>query len=243
MNWEIEQAAYWDSIAVNYGDLYLDYWSECEDKQTQKWLASLIQEDTHSVLDLACGVGLGYDLFLGINEKIDYTGIDISEEMIARCSRRVSRAIDLHVGSMHDLSMFHSETFDCVVSLYTSFSFTNKPLVTLSEIHRVLKPRGKVFISVLNRWGLWRVCSLQLAKEARYKTRGTSMLQTDTPAKTFTRNELIHMFSNAGFSNIGIYGQGLLSGILQKKGAWEINKRLSTLFPNLCHTLNIIASK
>jgi ubiquinone/menaquinone biosynthesis C-methylase UbiE len=85
------------------------------------------------------------------------TGVDISEAMVERGSRRASEAdlagrVRFEVGDVGALP-FADEEFDGVVSTL-SLHHWPEPLRGLAEIHRVLKPGGEARIYDLAHW-LW----------------------------------------------------------------------------------------
>jgi len=103
-----------------------------------------------AVLDVGCGTG---DLTLQVYRRVSSSGlvagIDAAPEMVARArhkARRQHMAIDFRVEPVEKLS-FANQTFDAVVS---SLVFHHLPdtlkLQGLAEIHRVLKPGGRLLL-------------------------------------------------------------------------------------------------
>ena len=103
-----------------------------------------------AVLDVGCGTG---DLTLDIYRRVGSTGlvagIDAAPEMVARArqkARHRQMAIDFRVEPVEALS-FADQTFDVVVS---SLVFHHLPDTLkrqgLAEIHRVLKPGGRLLL-------------------------------------------------------------------------------------------------
>jgi 2-polyprenyl-3-methyl-5-hydroxy-6-metoxy-1,4-benzoquinol methylase len=105
------------------------------------------------VLDIACGSGYGSDLLAKQAEAV--CGVDISAEAInyAKSMYR-SEGLTFSVGSAEKLP-FGDNTFDVVVSFETiehlEADFVS---VFLSELVRVLKPGGKLFLSSPDNRGL-----------------------------------------------------------------------------------------
>lgn len=104
-----------------------------------------------SVLDVGCGVGRVSHL---LHERgFDVTGIDISEQLVAK-ARSLFSAIDFRVEDIRDTS-FDSDTFDYVVFSFYGLDYIlpeSERINALREIRRVLKPAGIVVFSSHNSW-------------------------------------------------------------------------------------------
>lgn len=79
-------------------------------------------------------------------EPENYDGLDISEKMITK-ARLKYPSYAFHLGDMADLP-FNDEQFHNVVSLFGSISYADPKV--FSEVHRVLKPKGKYFLMLYN---------------------------------------------------------------------------------------------
>lgn len=236
-NWRERQIAYWNLVAQEYDSLYQDRWSKAEDAQTVALLKRILPSTACDVLDLACGTGLGLEMCLALAQDVRYVGLDISPQMLARFKERYPH-VPAHVGVMSDLSRFSKESFDVVISLYTSFSYTDLPVTTLKEIHRVLRPGGRILISFLNRWSLRRLIKLRLGRLEEYRTRN-SHIRLSTPTITFSRIEVLKCLYRLGFHNLIGDGQGIFGGWFEKDFLWEPDISLARSFPDLCNIINI----
>lgn len=223
-------------MAQEYDSLYQNRWSKAEDEQTVALLKSILRDESCDVLDLACGTGLGLKMCLALS-NVRYVGLDISPQMLARFKEQYPY-VSAHLGVMSDLSEFSAESFDVVISLYTSFSYTDLPVTTLKEIYRVLRPGGRILISFLNRWSLRRLINLNLRRIEEYKTRNSRILLF-TPTLTFSRGEMLKCLHEVGFSNLLGVGQGIFGGWLEKEFLWKADISFAHLFPNLCNIINI----
>ena len=241
-DWDSEQVAYWNKIAKRYDRLYSNSWSKAEDEQTRQLLSQVINTNGCRILDLACGTGLGYDLCKSLINDFQYVGLDISRGMIEKLESKYPE-VSSRVGEMADLSYFSSDSFDVVMSLYTSFSFTDKPKQTLCEIHRVLKPGGSVFISCLNCWSFRRLFHGKWKRYENYRTRNSQALRSSVPAWTYSRRQLSKLFLDSGFSSTAVHGQSCLAGVIEHQLLWRCNLIVSQMLPDLCHTLNVVAVK
>jgi len=105
------------------------------------------------LLNLGCAHGPD---FLPFRQSFDLYGVDFSTEML-RFAQKYSRKFNLKVNlSLADVSHlpYHDETFDWAISVATYHHIKGEEErgVALSELRRVLKPGGEVFITVWNRW-------------------------------------------------------------------------------------------
>ena len=113
-------------------------------------LAEIKQSD--AVLDIGTGTGvvaLQAAKMLGAEGKIH--GIDLSEEMLATADAKAER---LGLGQRVEFSQMDAEEldfdaakFDVVVSLFALLHFPH-PLTALREIHRVMRPGGRLVVAV-----------------------------------------------------------------------------------------------
>ena len=95
------------------------------------------------LLDIACGSGLAVELAAA--RGADCAGIDASPRLVA-VARDRSPDADLRVGDMHALP-WDDDSFDVVTSFRGIWGTTPD---ALAEVHRVLRPGGRVGITV---WG------------------------------------------------------------------------------------------
>ena len=115
----------------------------------QRWKRRLLEladpQPSHHVLDLACGTG---DLTIGAAARgADVLGLDITPRMIelarmAGASAVTPGRLSWIVGDMAALPVA-AATYDCIT---TGYGLRNVPDLTgaIAEIHRVLKPGGRL---------------------------------------------------------------------------------------------------
>lgn len=96
------------------------------------------------VLDIGCGDG---SLLRFLSEKYycESYGVDISRNVIDGANSKISKGVKFMVGDHRDLSIFHNNTFDIVISLGVIEHFPEYSLA-LSEARRVLKQGGKLVL-------------------------------------------------------------------------------------------------
>jgi SAM-dependent methyltransferase/alkylhydroperoxidase family enzyme len=116
------------------------------------------------LLDIACGAGLAVEL--AALRGAECAGIDASERLVS-IARDRSPDADLRVGDMHALP-WDDDSFDIVTSFRGIWGTTPQ---ALDEVHRVLKPGGRLGITV---WGhikaspgAWALSPFLLASEPK----------------------------------------------------------------------------
>lgn len=98
------------------------------------------------ILEVGVGTGLSLPLY---RSDVRVTGVDISDEMLARARARVARNrleghVTLHVMDAERMA-FPDNTFDKVVAMYV-VSVVPHPARLVDEMRRVCKPNGDLFI-------------------------------------------------------------------------------------------------
>lgn len=106
-----------------------------------------INENGGLVLEVGVGTGLSLPHY---NAGVAVTGIDFSEDMLAKARRRVAEKSLKNVTSLLQMDArkldFPDNSFDTVAAMHV-LSVVPEPGRVMSEIARVLKPGGKVVIS------------------------------------------------------------------------------------------------
>lgn len=125
------------------------------DKLEKELVFSLIEiKHGDAVLDVGCGTG-NYTIELA-KRGADVIGIDSSEEMVGWARRKAEGErlkVFFQVSDAIKLS-FPDDSFDLIVS-NGLLCFLKEPEKALKEMHRVLKPGGRLVVGVLNRWSPW----------------------------------------------------------------------------------------
>ncbi|MDR1056102.1 MAG: bifunctional demethylmenaquinone methyltransferase/2-methoxy-6-polyprenyl-1,4-benzoquinol methylase UbiE [Prevotellaceae bacterium] len=142
-------AAMFDGIAKQY-DFLNHFLSLGIDKLWRRKLVKLLKKQSpKSVLDVATGTG---DLAIAIQKRVNpekIIGIDISEQMLQYGRKKIERkklqhSIDLQYGDSKNIK-FDSNTFDAITVAFGVRNFENLEK-GLSEMYRVLKTRGMIYI-------------------------------------------------------------------------------------------------
>lgn len=242
--WIDNNKSYWDGLANKYNLLYNDKWSILENNYIAFKLNEVLINEKCKVLDLGCGTGLGFDLSSQSGLVVDYVGVDLSNQMITELKRN-HNSVTAVESSMSNLDFCQPNSFDNVISLFTSFSYTDDLNKTVSEIHRVLKPNGKILISVISKYSLRRLINLKFGNKEEYKTRGT-ISKEFSEAWVFSRNSLKNLFAESDFKDIKVEGYNPFAGIsllTNHPKSWKFNLSLAKALPFLSHELLITATK
>ena len=107
-------------------------------------LISRLKEDSQ-ILDLGCGTGLPYDKYF-VKNKMNLTGIDISEKHIELAKKNVKTAKYL-VGDFFSKDI--KEKFDAIVSFFAIFHIPRTEHKKLFErINSLLKNNGYILLTL-----------------------------------------------------------------------------------------------
>ena len=137
----------WDWSVVSDRSVWLD---PCEESYyyAEKWK----RQGRKSVLDLGCGLGRHSVLFAKYGFKT--TALDLSDEAIdflKKYRREQNTDILCKTGNMNAMP-FAADAFDCIFAMHSAGHCDTKGFgEILSEIKRVLKPDGTVFMTLCSK--------------------------------------------------------------------------------------------
>ncbi|MCZ7403330.1 MAG: methyltransferase domain-containing protein [Candidatus Methanoperedens sp.] len=160
-----------------------------------------------AVLDIGCGTGrlaLHTAKIVGAEGKV--AGIDPSPLRIEVAGKKVRKKssgnISFKVGRAENLSGFTDSSFDAIY-LCAVFHWIADKKTALKEIHRVLKPRGRVGLTTGDKGNPFTVRQItdELFLHSPYA--GHVDIEDDT-SKPVTKKELQALFKAAGYENINI---------------------------------------
>lgn len=107
-----------------------------------------------TVLDAACGLGCGSHILAHSTGAARVIGVDSSSSAIAYATANFASdgdRVSFHVADAQDLSLLPDHSVDMIVSMET-LQHLPEPLAFLSEARRLLRPSGRIIVSVLNQW-------------------------------------------------------------------------------------------
>ncbi len=119
------------------------------------WTIDLLDiQPADTVLEVGCGAGQGIKLAAEKAKDGRIIGIDISEEMVRAATRRNALAVNAgHVailqGNITTLP-FKDQQFEKIMTIHTLYFWLKSPGLSqaLGELYRVLKPGGRVVITL-----------------------------------------------------------------------------------------------
>lgn len=102
--------------------------------------------DGDKILEVGCGTGvLARELIKLVGAMGSVTGLDLSESMLG-VARKICPQVDFRQGNAMDLP-FDDAAFDVVIAPFM-LMFVPEPAKAVSELQRVLKPGGRMVLSV-----------------------------------------------------------------------------------------------
>jgi 2-polyprenyl-3-methyl-5-hydroxy-6-metoxy-1,4-benzoquinol methylase len=167
------------------------------------------------ILDVGCGTGYGSKIlyFLLNNNfcrknKVEYVGIDIDEKAISEALKKylinnANFSQSFKVANVYELSeKFEKGTFDVII-FFGVVEHLDKPMSALSEIKKLLKVNGRLYISTPNR--------LYPPRMIYNKLLGAPLLSNPTHVFEYSWQEFLRFVKELkGFEIIKVYGQNIL---------------------------------
>lgn len=109
-------------------------------------------------LDAGCGTGFQTALLQSLGYATH--GLDLSGRLLAAAARRRPTPV-LALGNVEALP-YRGGSFDAVTCCGSTLSFVERPAVALTELARVLRPGGRLFLDCEHKWSadlLWALAS------------------------------------------------------------------------------------
>ncbi|HYK73181.1 MAG TPA: class I SAM-dependent methyltransferase [Pseudoneobacillus sp.] len=154
-NWVSEAEKIWNEKSKYWNKNSKEMWDKGSRKDIIPFFQKYIEKGSN-VCDLGCGDGYGsYKL---AQNGFTVLGIDLSQEMIQKArNQRNWPSLTFEKGDIANTNI-SDETFDAIMAI-NSLEWTESPLKVLSEIKRIVKPKGYACIGILGPTAMPRVNS------------------------------------------------------------------------------------
>lgn len=186
-----------------------DSWSESYDSELTEELINAYQSigdifkkikiNKVKVLDLGCGTGVGYKYIFPSNDNIELVGIDLSKGMLDKLEKNHPTLTKRLVCTSY-FNIDLSETFDCILSMFSFHHFTyHEKLELYQKVYSLLRYNG-VFIEcdyVVNNAMFHEINVIY----KRNFSQMSDILHYDLP---ITCEHQVRAYKNAGFSTVDI---------------------------------------
>ena len=136
-----------NAVRREYAKLASDYdarWSFYVRATTEETLKRIALPAGYRVLDVGCGTGAMLARLAASADAVLF-GIDPVPEMLDQARSKVAEKVDLRVGKAEQIP-FGPEEFDVVISC-NMLHYVRQPELAVREMHRVLRPGGKVVVT------------------------------------------------------------------------------------------------
>lgn len=164
------------------------------------WITEFVEKLPHSsfILDNGCGNGRNM-----MYSNYRFQGVDSSQTFVDMC---IEKGLNCELGDMCSLP-FKDNTFDAILSIaaFHHLATPERRMKALQEMLRVLKPNGKVIMSV------WSIT--QPVKTRRVFTKyGDTIVPWKNPSGTYNRyyyifqiDEICSLFKQVGLKTVQHY--------------------------------------
>lgn len=150
---------YWNKHAASY-DKQMAFFERVLFRDTRSWICQRARGD---VLDIAVGTGLNLGLY---PHDIQLTGIEHSPAMLDIARQRATDyrlAVTLREGDAHHLD-FPDHSYDTVVCTFSLCEIADEKQA-ISEMHRVLRPGGRLLLADHVASTAWPIRAIQRTLE------------------------------------------------------------------------------
>ncbi|MBI2411198.1 MAG: class I SAM-dependent methyltransferase [Candidatus Kerfeldbacteria bacterium] len=193
---------YWDSVLKNLPKSYHQWFEE-----ERKYLQRVVTTDA-KVLEVGCGDGRSIFDLLPVTKHI--VGIDHDDTAIADAKQAFAHEPTIQIFKADATHLpFQDSEFDFVICMTTFANFADKKFIVLDEMKRVLKPTGKIIISVFSedafeeRMKVYKSVGVKI-KEIRGTTVVFDESVGDHISEQFTQEQLENIFTQASLQILDI---------------------------------------
>jgi ubiquinone/menaquinone biosynthesis C-methylase UbiE len=178
-----------------------DRWSYCYDfdplqflffRPAHQMLLQAVEPADRRILDIGCGTCAFAARVLDRFPKSHVCGIDLSEGMLQRCrKRRLAAEGRLHlVQADSERLPFKDDVFDAVTCAHSFHHYPHQERA-IAEMHRVLRPGGKLLIIDGDRDRTWGHLLFEVL-----------VVSIEGPVRHRTSREFRDLYQEAGFASI-----------------------------------------
>jgi ubiquinone/menaquinone biosynthesis C-methylase UbiE len=130
---------------------FYDFWGKLTESRAAKRAVELADiQDGQYILEVAVGTGLVFQEIVRRNPNGQNTGVDLSEGMLAKARRRLSKTMSASVTLTQGTAVALQIESSCVDLLVNNYMFDlisfQEMDEVLAEFHRVLKPGGRLVL-------------------------------------------------------------------------------------------------
>jgi len=183
---------------------YERYWDGRESEDTDiKWNIIKqnipLSENIH-FLDFGCGTGALLSRILKVNPKLLATGADVSKQAINHIKKKIPTANFYNI-KVDEKLPFNDNSFDFILAADVMEHIYDTELI-FSELKRVLKPKGKILISVPYHGMIKNILASLVAFDSYFDP-------TQAHIRFYTKGNLFKRMKNVGLKIIkhGYYGR------------------------------------
>lgn len=214
-----------------FGDLYPIMYAhrtiEAAKPESIFAMEQLNMSQTDHVLDLCCGNGRHMANLRNASNHV--AGLDYSQELLELAKANLGNDYRLVRADMRNIPF--APIFDVVTSFFTSFGYffsDNENMQVVSEVARVIKPLGRVFVDYVNgdyvrknlvpksdreyddyliheqRWLSDNDCRVN--KSAIVTRNGKQIGESTESVRLYSQKEMVDMLNRAGLTTDKIFG-------------------------------------
>ncbi len=184
---------------------YERYWEKTDSLNDYSYKVKLIKklvpkESNLEVLDFGCGKGAFIKDILSINPSLKITGADISQTAITAARKKFPKQKFYYLTSGGKLP-FKDNSFDFILALDVFLHIYDTELI-FNEITRILKPGGKLLITVPYYGLIKNIIIALIGFDEVYNPRNGSI-------RFYTKNTLLHEITDVGLKSLkfGYFGR------------------------------------
>ena len=205
-----------DGFANRFGDAFWELW--------QEWMEP-VQSDSPMIVDLGTGPGMFLNAIKQLYPQARATGIEIAEYMLD-ASVELSEGCEIIEADLHNPHLpFADGSVDAVFASVVIHEM-DQPVKALQEVHRILKPGGRLFIIDWVRAPLETYLHAQTDPTTVFNGEKDSEALADLfvhfiEHNRFSREDLIYLTQQCGYSLLysNLMREGRMAHLIVEKQA------------------------